>query len=160
MSSPVLLIPLTSEEGKDFLPSAVQTKLDSLPLRQVPVSVPLADPASWKSVLEKHQPEALLCAWGCPPLPDRMREPTNATHRSHRISPTDSPSATRRLARRSATCRCRLKTLHGRTSAMGNRSIVRCGKPERSVQARHRCCCPCLIPCGRTVYPRAGNSLP
>ena len=72
MSSPVLLIPMTSEEGKDFLPPAVQNKLNSLSLHQVPVSLPLGDPASWKSLLEKHQPEALLCAWGCPPLPDDL----------------------------------------------------------------------------------------
>ncbi|NBR69587.1 MAG: hydroxyacid dehydrogenase [Verrucomicrobia bacterium] len=72
MSSPALLIPLTTEEGKDFLPPKVQAKLDSLPLRQIPVPLPLSDPAAWKALLQKHQPEALLCAWGCPPLPEDL----------------------------------------------------------------------------------------
>jgi phosphoglycerate dehydrogenase-like enzyme len=72
MSSTVLLIPLTTEEGKDFLPPKVQAKLDSLPLRQVSVSLPLSDPATWKSLLQKNQPEALVCAWGCPALPEDL----------------------------------------------------------------------------------------
>ena len=72
MSKPALFIPLTPEEGKDFLPPPVQAKLDSLPFRQIPISLPLTDPSSWRSLLNQHQPEALLCAWGCPALPEDL----------------------------------------------------------------------------------------
>ena len=72
MSKPALFIPLTPEEGKDFLPPSVQAKLDSLPFRQIPISLPLTDPSSWRSLLNQHQPEALLCAWGCPALPEDL----------------------------------------------------------------------------------------
>ena len=72
MASPVLLIPLTSEERKDFLTQPVQSQLDSLPLRQAPLSLPLSDPSEWKKHLTESKAEALLCAWGCPPLPDDL----------------------------------------------------------------------------------------
>jgi len=72
MSSSVILQPLTSDEAKDFLAPPIQAKLNALPLRQVPISLPLADPGSWKSILHQHRPEILLCAWGCPPLPEDL----------------------------------------------------------------------------------------
>ncbi len=72
MPSQVIFLPLTSDERKDFLPLPVKTRLDALPLRQVEMTLPLADLASWKSALQTHQPEILLCAWGCPPLPEDL----------------------------------------------------------------------------------------
>ena len=72
MSSSVILQPLTSDEAKDFLTPPVQAKLNALPLRQVPFPLPLADPGAWKSILQQHRPEILLCAWGCPPLPEDL----------------------------------------------------------------------------------------
>lgn len=72
MASPVILLPLTADERRDFLPPSVKTRLDNLPLRQIEIPLPLPDPSSWKATLQKHQPEILLCAWGCPPLPEDL----------------------------------------------------------------------------------------
>lgn len=72
MSAPVVLTALTQTERDDFLTSSVQTNLDSLSLRQVPLPLPLADPASWPKQVVDSKAEALLCAWGCPPLPSDL----------------------------------------------------------------------------------------
>ena len=72
MSAPVVLAALTQAERDDFLPSSVKAKLDSLSLRQVPLLLPLADPASWPKQIVDSKAESLLCAWGCPPLPSDL----------------------------------------------------------------------------------------
>ncbi len=72
MSLPRVLIALSGPEKTDFLTPPVQALLDRLPVEQVHLTVPPKDPAIWSNLLAEIRPDALLCAWACPSLPETL----------------------------------------------------------------------------------------
>jgi phosphoglycerate dehydrogenase-like enzyme len=72
MSHPTVLIALTPAERTDFLTPPVQKRLDALGLRQIPVELPLSANLDWGTLLSEHQPDALMCAWAAPSLPEDL----------------------------------------------------------------------------------------
>ena len=72
MSQPAILIALTPAEKSDFLPPPVQKQLDALGVRQIPVELPLPEGRVWADVLAETKPDALVCAWAAPTLPENL----------------------------------------------------------------------------------------
>ena len=72
MSHPAVLIALSPAEKADFLTPPVQARLDALGLRQIAVELPLSADVDWSALLRQHQPDALMCAWAAPSLPEDL----------------------------------------------------------------------------------------
>ncbi|HKK19394.1 MAG TPA: hydroxyacid dehydrogenase [Opitutales bacterium] len=72
MMNPKLLIALTEDEKKDFLPPKVLARLDELPLDIEWLDLPLESVEDWPGILAEKKPDALMAAWACPRLPDDL----------------------------------------------------------------------------------------
>ncbi|PXA03534.1 hypothetical protein DDZ13_11160 [Coraliomargarita sinensis] len=72
MNKQKLLIALTEDEKKDFLPPKVLEKLEALPLEIEWLALPLESTEEWPGILADKKPDALMAAWACPRLPDDL----------------------------------------------------------------------------------------
>jgi len=72
MKTPKLLIALTDDEKKDFLPPKLLEKLESLPLDIEWLTLPLESAEDWPGILADKKPAALMAAWACPRLPEDL----------------------------------------------------------------------------------------
>jgi len=68
-----LLIALTDDEKRDFIPSPVQEMLEALPFKIHWQRLPLQVGEDWLEILDGVKPDVLMAAWGCPPLPDDLK---------------------------------------------------------------------------------------
>ncbi|MDF7807849.1 hydroxyacid dehydrogenase [Pontiellaceae bacterium B12219] len=59
---------MTVQERKEFLPEPLNQQLKTLIPEAVHVNAPVSD-REWKTLLERHQPEIVLCAWETPAIP-------------------------------------------------------------------------------------------
>lgn len=62
------LILMTPRELDEFLPEPLRSQLSDLLPGAIWVEAPVSQ-EEWKSLLEEHRPEILVCAWETPPLP-------------------------------------------------------------------------------------------
>ena len=72
MPHPSVLIALSPAERTDFLTPKVQARLDALGMRQIALELPLSADIDWGALLRRHQPDALMCAWAAPSLPEDL----------------------------------------------------------------------------------------
>lgn len=67
-----VLIALSEAEEADFFPPELKVRLDAMPVRQTVVRWSGAAPDSVIGKLREIRPDALLCAWSCPSLPEDL----------------------------------------------------------------------------------------
>lgn len=67
-----LLVALSEAEEADFLPPETRARLEALPLRLTTVRWAGAAPREVIAQLREIRPDALLCAWSFPPLPEDL----------------------------------------------------------------------------------------
>ena len=67
-----VLVALSEAEETDFLPPEMKARLDAMPVRQIPVRCGGNDSGALIAKLREHRPDALVCAWAFPPLPDDL----------------------------------------------------------------------------------------
>lgn len=67
-----ILIALSEAEEADFLPPEMKQRLDAMPVRQTVLRWSGTAPQSITDKLREVRPDALLCAWAFPPLPDDL----------------------------------------------------------------------------------------
>jgi phosphoglycerate dehydrogenase-like enzyme len=67
-----LLIALTEDEEKDFLPDHHLKAIEALPVVIKRVDLPLGSSHDWPGILAENKPDVLIAAWACPPLPEDL----------------------------------------------------------------------------------------
>ncbi|MEY3481881.1 MAG: hypothetical protein RIQ71_2656, partial [Verrucomicrobiota bacterium] len=67
-----VLVALSDAEEADFLPPETKARLDAMPVRQIAVRCGGSDPGALIAKLREHRPDALVCAWAFPPLPEDL----------------------------------------------------------------------------------------
>jgi len=72
-SQPTLLVVMTEQEKKEFIPPDLEVRLRDLFPDLTWVEAPLQD-ADWRALLRENQPEIILCAWETPTLPPEVAE--------------------------------------------------------------------------------------
>lgn len=72
MTAHKLLIALTEDEEKDFLPPKVRAQLEALPIEKQWVRLPVASPEAFNALLVESGATALMAAWACPTLADDL----------------------------------------------------------------------------------------
>lgn len=70
MEKGTLVIALTEDEERDFLPPRVRRRLEALPVEKKWVRLPLESPEAFIEILRESGAVALMAAWSCPRLPD------------------------------------------------------------------------------------------
>lgn len=68
MKNHKLVIALTEDEEKDFLPAKVRAQLEALPVEKEWIRLPVESPEAFNQQLIASKATALMAAWACPPL--------------------------------------------------------------------------------------------
>jgi phosphoglycerate dehydrogenase-like enzyme len=72
MKNGTLIIALTEDEEKDFLPPKVREQLEALPLEKKWIRLPMESAEEFHQILLDSNAVALMAAWSCPRLPDDL----------------------------------------------------------------------------------------